>query len=805
MNPNPSSERISNPETLYQETFGNSSDEEAVPNEARDTSSQLSGLSIESLAELKYSTNAGLISASQLFQPHSRDEKSRLRAWAIPTRATTEIPFAIDFKRQFPSPKLASLGNRIDFELVQSRKQPGKNQENWEIGQTTFREYTQDLIRSGESTDDFNMQQELKELENMSQRLGEDQVSDKVGKILSRLINRPAFCSDSEPILSLRILQPGLFFLHSTFEDDKAIDGISRGTYVFGNLIGPLAFLAVRQIARDLITSPKTALQTEVINAILLRSDTASWCLTNPGTPHRTRATSFFPTCSSLGCASSGGCLYRSSTVIVGVYSNPIHDILAVARRLLHLSKHGQLRFLREMHLLKTAQSSSLLHRFRGFGRTPTNQNVLVAPRESSLSRHGEDEATTIAGVGPLFNHAGRYLMLNFPPEMQRPENPEFREYQRRLILLKVVLHQFGFKAHVHPSGNLRVDIASPMLATAQRMYNYTVLLLRADPAHQDLSDAEVESAAPYEQVIMNQRVPMLFSVHRSRADTMNDQFYTRHSTRDGRSRLFLRFQTVVDSIASPNLDPPAPLRRKDLENVRMQLGGLYNPFKQFKTVNDQAAELRRLSSHLHQHPLDQVDLESFLTNHCNHEAAPRMCKVLFCSSAHCKDNQAGLKIFREVVRQLQAREVVGESSLVDAAWTGVTIATKDKLRHLTRDAMATLQKASEGPFWDGTTSLDRKIKASPFVTRLLALGWTHADLIRLVDTFFRPVIGIYQRPSLNNRKADTNLIPLSATYILATEGEHPSIVLSFSSPIPSVLPASYFELMKEPKVTPLD
>ncbi|CBY12842.1 unnamed protein product [Oikopleura dioica] len=683
------------PSTLYQETFGTTSDEEEsfTPSEAQQASSQLEELSISPRKEICPPNKAGLVSAGRLFQSHPKDEKSRLRAWSIPARPTAEIPSAIDSERQFPSARSAALSNRIEFALVQNRKHPTKARESWEIGQATFREFTQALVRAGESTKDCDMQKQLKELEEMSSNMTEEQIAEKTASVLTRLVDKPSFCSSSEPILSLRILQPGLFNQHSTFENDQSIEGISRGTYVFGHLIGPLAFTAIKQVALKLIVSQGTALQTEVVNTILLRSDTASWCLTNPGTPHRTRATSLFPTCSSLGCASSGGCCYRSSTVIVGLYTNPIHDILAVSRRLLHLAKHGQLRFLREMHLLKPSQASSLLLRYREFGRTPTNQNVMVAPRESSLSRNGEDEATTVAGVGPLFNHAGEYLMLNFPPEMQRPENPEFQEYHRRLILLKVVLSQFGFKVHIHPSGNLRVNTASVMIATAQRLYNYASLLSRADPTHQHLTEAQIESAVPYEQVIMHQRVPFVFSTNRRTADIMNNDFYNKHSSRDGTSELFLRFKTVVASIASPTLDPPAPLRRSDLETMKMQLAGLYNPFKSFKSVADQALELRRLVDHFHQHPLDQVQLEEFLRRHCSYEPASRMCKVLFCSRAHCKDNQEGLTTFRESIKLLQAREVAGETSLVDPAWTGVAAATAGKLRHLTKEAMESLQK----------------------------------------------------------------------------------------------------------------
>lgn len=121
----------------------------------------------------------------------------------------------------------------------------------------------------------------------------------------------------------------------------------------------------------------------------------------------------------------------------------------------------------------------------------------------------------------------------------------------------------------------------------------------------------------------------------------------------------------MVASIASPTLDPPAPLRRSDLENMKMQLAGLHNPFKSYKSVADQALELRRLIDHFHQYPLDQVQLEGFLKSHCYYEIASRMCKVLFCSKTHCKGNQEGLAAFQESIRLLQTREVAGEPSLV--------------------------------------------------------------------------------------------------------------------------------------------
>lgn len=67
------------------------------------------------------------------------------------------------------------------------------------------------------------------------------------------------------------------------------------------------------------------------------------------------------------------------------------------------------------------------------------------------------------------------------------------------------------------------------MLATAQRLYNYASLLSRTDPSHRHLTEDQLESAVPYEQVIMHQRIPFVFATSLKTADIMNDDFYRKH------------------------------------------------------------------------------------------------------------------------------------------------------------------------------------------------------------------------------------------------------------------------------------
>jgi len=97
-----------------------------------------------------------------------------------------------------------------------------------------------------------------------------------------------------------------------------------------------------------------------------------------------------------------------------------LHDLQAVSSRILHTAKNSQLRFLREVGQ-SSVQASALGVRYSPFEKTPLSTNVLIAPRPDSLTNHGEEQRTTISGVTPLFCHAGRFTMLNFPSCMKKP------------------------------------------------------------------------------------------------------------------------------------------------------------------------------------------------------------------------------------------------------------------------------------------------------------------------------------------------------------------------------------------------
>ena len=80
--------------------------------------------------------------------------------------------------------------------------------------------------------------------------------------------------------------------------------------------------------------------------------------------------------------------------------------------------------------------------------------------------------------------------------------------------------------------------------------------------------------------------------------------------------------------------------------------------------------------------------------------------------------------------------------------------------------------------------------------------GWNTADLQRLTSVYCRPVSGLYTRPSANNRKPETKYIPLAGTFLLAETEVNPSVLISSTVSIPSILSPTYFEIAKKPRAT---
>jgi hypothetical protein len=213
---------------------------------------------------------------------------------------------------------------------------------------------------------------------------------------------------------------------------------------------------------------------------------------------------------------------------------------MTVAKRALHISSSGQLRFLKEVGECPQ-QGSALSQRYRPFGTNPISVNVLICSRDPSLGEFGEDNQEAITGTGKIFNHAGRFTLLSFPDFMKKPSSSvcnlpnsqfnaslfkDFEQYHRRLVFLKLILTQFQFPVSISPNRDLKVDFTSTGAEGIKRFYNYNALLVRQDPLLADIPTKEVIQAWPFAKTIEKcVRLPAYVSTGRERGNVLSATF----------------------------------------------------------------------------------------------------------------------------------------------------------------------------------------------------------------------------------------------------------------------------------------
>ena len=97
-------------------------------------------------------------------------------------------------------------------------------------------------------------------------------------------------------------------------------------------------------------------------------------------------------------------------------------DLLAIAERLSHFAKNGELRPLSEIHE-DERKMIQLVSERRPYVLIPGNSNAFLAPGHATLVEAGEVRAGTIAGMERVFPHSGTTLALVFPAEMTNPRS----------------------------------------------------------------------------------------------------------------------------------------------------------------------------------------------------------------------------------------------------------------------------------------------------------------------------------------------------------------------------------------------
>ncbi|CBY34785.1 unnamed protein product [Oikopleura dioica] len=612
------------------------------------------------------------------------------------------------------------------------------------------------------------------------------------------------------PVLRLGLFQSGYFQDHHSLKRPLNDNELSNDSTVFGRVRGSPALAALKKVVNHLILDhPKVQLQTEVCNTIALRSRTQAWCQSIPTKDQPSRATAVFPACHSLSCLTTGGCLFRSSTIIVGLYDDPCLDLLAVSQRLQHCAATGELRMLTES-MENDKELCELVQSRLPFLSTVLSGNSYLAPRHPNLEPAGEVAAVTICGTERTFDHSGTYLNLNFAPETQDINSPHYNDYLRRYALLRICLQQFGFTVIDHPaSGNMKVELSSLTPPVANTFYQYVGLLTRGSPTLTTIPDNTLAAQIKLRPSSPTQKIPSLFSTSGSAPEAITRGYISRHrythfpstfltefSKRGPENLLWKRFVDVQLAVYRKGPYAPGTSEASVLSEVQIRLARMPNPFRRCLDIADRQSKLTELNVVLHN---NEEELNYFLKHVFTPDVCGQtrqLCPVPYCCSTTCSDNVDGFSRFQAELDDYRHSELSEDTAKVPRHWKDVFTAEAGKVVHLAEAACRLIDQGRHRPVSTGLESLATCLRSPPVILSLQENDWSYNDMLRMGVTFMHVVSGLYRRPSKSGgtRKPDTKYLPMCAAFYFSNRRSQ--YFISLKEIIPTRLSRNYMKLL---------
>jgi hypothetical protein len=241
-----------NQSEIYQDVFGDSSDESAETSSHRTQEDTTAKQKLPITNSKQLSTSTSQQPSPEVLKSYFRiqapDEKGRLRIWEPKKRNGEKIPYTKNFQTQYPTSALINLGERIELAISKHERTHGTSAGRYTASQEAFTSHTSSMVQPGTTSDNCDMSQMLSGLARMSQQTTEAEMEAYLDEWLTKLAANPHYGKENDKILRLSVFQVGPYNGHTTLTTPDWIERVRIDTLAYAGTTGATAFAAMKKV-----------------------------------------------------------------------------------------------------------------------------------------------------------------------------------------------------------------------------------------------------------------------------------------------------------------------------------------------------------------------------------------------------------------------------------------------------------------------------------------------------------------------------------------------------------------------------